>query len=155
MAKWTVEAEWTKGYDPVMANPKVIRLCLQCGINREHYTRRGGRTISPCCECQILKAKKRQDDIRDDPGALDRQRVEWNRIKKRQRLIYRGEVGVVAGEPAIQPASIPMVERKRARRRRREALGKAVSLVEDAPPQTGAPRRRRRRRQTPIDAGLD
>ena len=140
-----------------MANPKVTRPCRQCHQSREHYTRRCGRVISPCCECQIAKAKQRQDDIRDDPGALDRQRAEWNRIKKRQRMIQRGEVGLVPGEPEVQPASIPMVERKRRRRRRRDALGAAVSPDPVPDPTPAAPRRRRRSGvpQGSMEAGFD
>ena len=142
-----------------MGNPKIIRACSACGVEREHYTRHTGRHISPCVECQIAKAKKRQTDIRDDPDKLEYQRVEWARIKKRQRMIYRGDIGTHTSEPDIQPASIPMVDRKRQRRRRRED-----AKPEDAPPLPVSPslakppssRRRRRPWPTkPPEAGLE
>jgi len=158
LAERTVlEAEWTTGYAHGMANPKVVRPCSSCGISREHYTRRNGRVISPCAECQIAKDKARKSAIRDDPDALEHQRAEWTRIKKRQRMIERGEIGTHTAEPAIQPGQIPMVERVQ-RRRRRTAEG--VQLPERLPvsPEAPSPSRRRRRRrsaQTSMEAGLD
>ena len=141
-----------------MANPKVIRPCRQCGSNREHYTRRNGRVISPCCECQIAKAKTRQDNIRADPDALDKQRDQWQRIKKRQRMIERGEVGTHTAEPAIQPASIPMSERVKRRRRRREAASTQPPPppLPVSPPDT-RPRRRIRgpNARRSMESGLD
>jgi len=141
-----------------MANPKVIRECRRCGIDREHYTRRNGRLISPCAECQIDKAKARQSAIRDDPAKLERQRQEWTRIKKRQRVIYNGQTGTQTAEPEVQPGSIPMSERRRRRARQRAAGTPEPS----APPISAeAPLRLRRRPRRPapttpsMENGLD
>ena len=142
-AKWTWKQSGPWGIFDGMANTKLIRPCRKCGISREHYTRRGnGRVVSPCCECQIAKSKERQDAIRDDPTALDRQRAEWKRIKKQQRLVERGEVRTHTAEPEIQPASIRMVER---RRRRRKPTTPEVSLPV-------SPSRRRRHRSIAGDS---
>jgi len=130
-----------------MGNPKVIRMCRACGVEREHYTRHTGRLISPCVECQIAKSKQRQTDIRDDPDKLETQRVEWARIKKRQRMIYRGDVGAYTSEPEVQPASIPMMERKR--RRRETASREALPLPPVSPSLAKPPSSRRRRRPWP------